>query len=80
MGTADRGTATATYQTAVQAGAVAVPAAVAALLTFGPGDGGPVGDAAHRPALLLLCALAALGLLVALRGLTARRPAVADDR
>ncbi|MFF2234631.1 MFS transporter [Streptomyces anulatus] len=80
VGTADRGTATATYQTAVQAGAVAVPAAVAALLTFGPGDGGPVGDAAHRPALLLLCALAALGLLVALRGLTARRPAVADDR
>ncbi|MFD8963210.1 hypothetical protein ACFV0W_41355, partial [Streptomyces anulatus] len=62
------------------AGGVGGPPAVAALLPCGPGGGGRVGDAAHGPALLLLCALAALGLLVALRGLTARRPAVADDR
>ncbi|WP_399931204.1 MFS transporter [Streptomyces kanamyceticus] len=74
---AGRGTAIAAYQTAVQAGAVVVPGAVAALLTFGP-RAGPA--AAHRPAVLLLCALAALGLLVALRGLTARRPGGADVR
>ncbi|MDX3691344.1 MFS transporter [Streptomyces europaeiscabiei] len=74
---ADRGRAIALYQAAVQFGAVVVPATVALLLTRGPlhDPARPGADAAdYRPAVLLLVAVAAGGLLAALWGLAAARP------
>ncbi|MEU6056337.1 MFS transporter [Streptomyces xanthochromogenes] len=66
---AGRGTAVGVYQTAVQLGAVLVPATAAALL---PDPGAPASAAAGRPALVLVTAVGALGLLTALTGLRPR--------
>lgn len=72
----DRGAATGLYQTAVQAGAALTVALVAALLTAaqpGPGASPDALLAACGPALTLVTATGALGLLVALTGLKPRR-------
>lgn len=72
-----RGAAAGLYQTAVQLGAVLVPAAVAALLEHAA-HGGPPAAAAGRPraALALVTIVAATGWATALTGLR-RAPAVA---
>lgn len=68
------GPASALYQTGVQAAAALVPAAVAALLTARPAAAGTAQlDQAQRPALLLVAAIGAFGLLVALTGLRPTR-------
>ncbi|HET6860421.1 MAG TPA: MFS transporter [Streptomyces sp.] len=72
---ADRGMAGGMYQTAVQAGAVLMPALVAALLQANrPPHGASVTQAlaGHRPALLLIAAVGAAGLIVGVTGLFAR--------
>jgi MFS family permease len=76
-----RGVTVGVYQTAVQLGAVFVPAAVAALLEQAA-DGGPLrADVEHpRAALALTTAVAAAGWATALTGLRRRAPAVAVPR
>ncbi|WP_337192116.1 MFS transporter [Streptomyces sp. HUCO-GS316] len=71
---AERGAGSGLYQTAVQTGAVATPALVAALLaaSMPPNATAAEAVAACRPALALVAALGGLGLLVGLSGLTAR--------
>ncbi|MFJ6721808.1 MFS transporter [Streptomyces sp. NPDC091259] len=73
---AERGAATGLYQTAVQMGAALVLSLVAALLAGHeavPGASAAESFAACRPALVLVTAIGALGLLVGVTGVTARR-------
>ncbi|MFC7309347.1 MFS transporter [Streptomyces monticola] len=71
---AERGAGSGVYQTAVQTGAALVLAAVAALLPASAAAAQADPLRACRPALVLVAAVGAAGLLVALTGRRTRRP------